>query len=216
MQIARDTGCHILLVHHANKGIPREGGDSILGSTAIFGSVDCALIMKRNEACRTIESIQRYGEDLPRTVLTFDVSTGLMSSGGTLEDAEISECEKVILELLTGTQMTETEIKQGITDHQSGLVSKAIRLLCKEQKVQRGGSGKKGDPYLYFLTIENAGDSGDKHIEIPTIPTIISEPKTFELQLQNAGNENSAIFDKFLGFTTPTISSLSPSEKELQ
>ena len=48
MQIARETGCHILLVHHANKGIPREGGDSILGSTAIFGSVDCALIMKRN------------------------------------------------------------------------------------------------------------------------------------------------------------------------
>lgn len=80
MQIARDTNCHILLIHHANKGMVREGGDSILGSTALFGSVDCALIMKRNESYRIIESTQRYGVDLPRTVLTFDVDTGLSFS----------------------------------------------------------------------------------------------------------------------------------------
>jgi hypothetical protein len=209
MQIARDTGCHILLVHHANKGIPREGGDSILGSTAIFGSVDCALIMKRNESCRTIESIQRYGEDLPRTVLTFDVLTGLMGSGGTLEDAEIAECKKVIMELLVSHEMTETEIKDGITDHQSGTVSKAIRLLWTDKKIHRIGLGKKGDPFLYSIPAENAGDSGDKHIEIPTIPTIISEPKASEFQLQNAGDENSMVFEKSQDFSTPSISSVS-------
>jgi len=173
MQIARDTGCHVLLIHHATKGINRESGDSILGSTAIFGSVDCALIMKRGESYRTIESIQRYGEDLPRTVLAFDVGTGLTDSGGSLEDVEIAECGKTILELIGDAQeMVEKEIKEGITDHKGGIVSKSLRLLCQEKELQRQGSGKKGDPYRYIKAVKNAGDSGDIYIEIPTIPTI--------------------------------------------
>ena len=169
MQIARDTDCHILLIHHANKGIAREGGDSILGSTAIFGSVDCALIMKRSESCRTIESIQRYGEDLPRTVLTFDAVTGLIGSGGSLEDAELADCGKAVLELLDN-ERTESEIKDCITEYKGGLVSKSLRLLCQQGKIQKHGLGKKGDPYLYVAAVENAGDTGDKHIEIPENP----------------------------------------------
>jgi len=172
MQIARETGCHILLIHHANKGIARESGDSILGSTAIFGSVDCALIMKRGESYRTIESIQRYGEDIPRTVLAFDVGSRLTSSGGSLEDVEVAECGKAIMELLIDHEMTEKEIKEGITDHKGGTVSKSLRLLCREDKIQRQGLGKKGDPYQYATVPRNAGDSRDEYIEIPTIPTI--------------------------------------------
>ncbi|MFC2024316.1 AAA family ATPase [Chloroflexota bacterium] len=172
MQIARDTNCHLLLIHHATKGINRESGDSILGSTAIFGSVDCALIMKRSESYRTIESIQRYGEDLPRTVLTFDVGTGLTSSGGSLEDVELAKCGEAILALLVEHEMVEAEIKEGITDHKGGIVSKSLRLLCQGGKIQRQGLGKKGDPYLYTAVPKNAGDSRDGHIEIPTIPII--------------------------------------------
>ena len=182
MQIARDTGCHILLIHHANKGISRESGDSILGSTAIYGSMDCALIMKRSESYRTIESIQRYGEDLPRTVLTFDIVTGLTSSGGSLEDVEVAECGKAIIELLIDHETTEKEIKEGITDHKGGTVSKSLRLLCQEGKVQRQGLGKKGDPYLYVTVTRNAGDAGDKYIEIPTIPTIPKNNSSGELK----------------------------------
>lgn len=171
-QIARDTGCHLLLIHHATKGIGRESGDSILGSTAIFGSVDCALIMKRGESYRTIESIQRYGEDLPRTVLTFDVAIGLTGSGGSFEEVEVAECGKAILELLADNEMTEKEIKDEITDHKGGIVSKSLRLLWQEGKIQRQGHGKKGDPYLYANITQNTGDSGDTYIQIPTIPTI--------------------------------------------
>jgi hypothetical protein len=160
MQIARDTNCHILLIHHANKGMMREGGDSILGSTAIFGSVDCALIMKRNESYRTIESMQRYGVDLPRTVLTFDVATGLTSSGGSLEDVEVDQCKEAIVDLLADHEMAEKEIKEGITDHTGGRVSKSLRLLCQEGTIQREGLGKKGDPFLYATVTRNAGYCG--------------------------------------------------------
>jgi hypothetical protein len=193
LQIARETGCHLLLIHHATKGIARDGGDGILGSTAIFGSVDCALIMKRTESHRTIESIQRYGEDMPRIVLKFDAVTGLTGSGGTLAEAEETECEEAILELLSDHEMAEKEIKEGISDHKGGMVSKILRLLCQEGRIRRQGQGKKGAPYIYTLVSApyqdagDVGDSGDKHVEIPSIPTIFNQVC---LPLKNAGDKN--------------------------
>ncbi len=213
MQIARDTNCHILLIHHANKGISREGGDSILGSTAIYASVDCALIMKRGEAYRTIESMQRYGEDLPRTVLTFDVATGLTSSGGSMEDVEAAECGNAILELLADQEMSENEIKEGITDHKGGIISKSLRLLCQDGKIQRQGLGKKGDPYRYNLDLKNAGDSRDKYIEIPTIPTIAAHACS---SYENAGDAILPVVMKNTEGEIPTISVLGmPFEKAI-
>jgi hypothetical protein len=57
-------------------------------------------------------------------------------------------------------------------------VSKSLRLLCQEGKIQRQGLGKKGDPYLYAAVPKNAGDSRDSYIEIPTIPIIGSSFKS--------------------------------------
>ncbi len=161
MQIARDTGCHVLLVHHANKGMPREGGDGILGSTAIFGSVDAALIMKRGEAYRTLESIQRYGEDLPRIVLAFDTESGLTDCRGSVQEIEIEECERSILEVLSDQRrLTENDIRGEITGHKGGVINKALRALCDRGDLQREGAGRKGDAYKYCIA-ENARDARD-------------------------------------------------------
>ena len=46
LRLARETRAHVLCVHHSGK-THREDGDNILGSTAIFGSVDTLLTMKR-------------------------------------------------------------------------------------------------------------------------------------------------------------------------
>ncbi|MDA8170604.1 MAG: AAA family ATPase [Nitrospiraceae bacterium] len=53
--LSRETGTHVLCIHHSSKG-NRQGGDSLLGSTAIFGSVDTLILLKRHESYRTIES----------------------------------------------------------------------------------------------------------------------------------------------------------------
>ena len=50
--LARETGAHVLVVHHLGKG-ERSGGDAILGSTAIFATVDTALLLRRAEHYRT-------------------------------------------------------------------------------------------------------------------------------------------------------------------
>ena len=65
--LARETGAHVLAVHHAGKG-EREGGDSILGSTAIFGAVDIALIMKRTERYRPTRKGKSHGNSERKTL----------------------------------------------------------------------------------------------------------------------------------------------------
>ncbi len=82
--IARDGDCHILTTHHHTK-MDRSGGDGILGSTAIFGAVDTAIIMKKREGGqRVIQSSQRYGVDLPETVVSLNVDSGQTTVAGEL------------------------------------------------------------------------------------------------------------------------------------
>ncbi len=61
METARGCGAHLLVTHHGGKA-DREGMDSILGSTAIFGAVDTAILIKRGrntERSRAINGMER-------------------------------------------------------------------------------------------------------------------------------------------------------------
>ena len=112
MKLARQTGCHILTVHHEGKGL-REGGDAILGSTAILGGVDTALTMRQRDGCRTLESQQRYGPNWHKTVLAFDAATRRVASGGSLESRLSRETETKVLEALKAGAMTEAGDRGG-------------------------------------------------------------------------------------------------------
>ena len=95
MNIARQTGCHILLIHHFGKG-DREGGDQILGSTALFAAVDTALFMRKREHYRTLTSTQRYGTDIEGLALAFDKDTGLITTSGSVEELETARAIEAI------------------------------------------------------------------------------------------------------------------------
>ena len=58
--MARESGAHVMLVHHSGRG-DRRGVDAPMGSTAFAGSVDSILVMCRSERMRTLSSVQRYG-----------------------------------------------------------------------------------------------------------------------------------------------------------
>lgn len=73
-EIARDTGCHITLVHHTNKS-DKGGTSSIMGSNAIHGSVDAALIFSNNGGIRRLTSSQRGGTPFTNQLLTFNNET---------------------------------------------------------------------------------------------------------------------------------------------
>lgn len=72
-EIARDSGAHILLVHHTNKS-QAGGAASILGSNAIHGSVDCAIIFCNVNGTRKITSSQRGGMPFDNVPLEFDAT----------------------------------------------------------------------------------------------------------------------------------------------
>ena len=149
LMLARETGCHILAVHHLGKG-EREGGDSILGSTALFATVDAALLMKRRDAGRTLESIQRYGEDIPRMALGFASLTGTLTALGSVEEMETQQTAGAICDALAEHEKTEKEIREELGGN-TGLTGRALRWLRDEGYVKREGSGKRNDAYRYFL-----------------------------------------------------------------
>lgn len=73
-QVARNTGCHICMVHHQNKS--KEGGTlSIMGSNAIHGAVDCAITFESAGKYRYLNTSRRGGKPFQDAKLEFNPKT---------------------------------------------------------------------------------------------------------------------------------------------
>jgi hypothetical protein len=150
IDVARSIGTHIQVIHHMGKGLKLDPVDSPLGSTGIAGACSSLVVLKRTEAYRTIQTVQRLGEWMPETVLQFDSESRRLSVGGTRFEAERQECAEAIVELLkaAGEGKTESEIDERV-DGKTILKRKALRAGFEKGRVTREGSGKKGEPYKY-------------------------------------------------------------------
>ena len=148
IDVARQTGTHILCLHHSSKLAKAEAIDTPIGSTALGGAVSTLLAMRRTESYRTICSVQRIGKDLPETVLQFDAATKRLSLGGSREGVEVANVGAAIMEALADKSLTEPEIGD-VVEGKNTLKRKALRELTGQGKIARSGSGKRGDPYLY-------------------------------------------------------------------
>jgi len=147
IDLARTSGCHLFCVHHLGKG-ERIGADALLGSTALFAAVDTLLIMQRHDQIRTLETHQRYGEDLPETVAAFEAERGRVTLGGTLAAVQVAACTQEVLRVVGDEGRTEPQIKEAVGGNQT-IVAKAIRQLVETKQLERYGAGRKGDPYRY-------------------------------------------------------------------
>ncbi len=145
--IARETGTHLMFLHHTPKS-----GDDPLGSTTLFGSVDTLLVLKKGvDGRRTIKSTQRYGIDLEETVLERE-TTGFISATGTRRETDNRDAQARIIEFLESQDEPVDEgcIRENVEVRHS-IAVEALRGLVKDNAVERRGSGKKGDPYCYSL-----------------------------------------------------------------
>lgn len=158
--LARDTGAHVLLLHHQGRS-EGEGVDAPMGSTAISGSVDTILTMKRRKdesGTRTASSVQRYGADLPETVLMLGAD-GHVLAGGLMRDHEQQQAEGRVLDFLREHPGAEqADIREGVEGRWS-VVRAALTKLFQSGRVTRTGTGRKGDAHRY-LAAENAGSAG--------------------------------------------------------
>ena len=155
--LARESGTHVMLVHHAKKG-GDTSIDSVLGSTALSGTVDTIIFLNQKDRYRTVTSTQRLGEGIPESVLEFDQERLCSTLGEVPEDDEIERMQESILEFLVDQNepLTEIQIDEGVTGKRS-YRKKALRALVNENKICRTGLGKAGSPYLY-QTLEQEPD----------------------------------------------------------
>lgn len=152
-ELARSNNCHIMLVHHLGK-MDREDGDDVLGSTALFGSVDTLVITKkRSDEVRTVRTRQRYGEDLEETILAFDKETDLITVAGSFIESKKQQADQSVLAVMEKEPLAEPQIKELVGRDQTGTAI-AIRRLVENGLLVRSGAGKKGDPFLYALSVE--------------------------------------------------------------
>jgi putative DNA primase/helicase len=155
LKLCRDTGAACVVVHHANKF--GEGLDCILGSTALSGSVDNIFIMGRGERDRTIQSIQRIGDDLESTVLELDDQTGHMKMVGSKRDADTDRAAMLILEAMReagqpqGERWIRDQVEAAPKDQ-----ARALRMMLRRGWVYRTGQGKRGDPFMYGVDEQGA------------------------------------------------------------
>ena len=142
---------HIALVHHSRKGAG-EHGDESLGSTAILGSVDTAISLKREKASRLVYSVNRYGEDLPETFAVLDAATGWVTPGTTRQEAVVRGIEDEILDFVRSRDKpaTQTEIRcaDGVTG-KAAVLQRALRGLVESGRLKRTGRGVRNGPFRY-------------------------------------------------------------------
>ena len=195
LALARETGAHVMAVHHLGKG-EREGGDSILGSTALFAAVDTALILKRSEKYRTIHSIQRYGTDMKEITLNMDEATRVITAGAPrqeVDQAQVAEAMVSYLKKLT-EPAEEKDINEAVEGRRTTKFS-ALRKLFDDGKVTRTGEGKRGKPYLYSVSVS----------QVPTLYREIGTQKP--VSDLSAGNGASVSSSGAKAETAETVSS---------
>jgi len=154
IELARRTGCHIAVTHHLGKQA-REGGDDVLGSTAIFGAVDTlVLFRRRKDNLRVLQTIQRYGTDLGETVIPMD-DMGRIALGvgvSELKQAEVqAKAQEVLGQLRDGESLSQTEIRDQ-AEMANAAISRALKELMDQGIVERIGEGRRGAAYRYLLT----------------------------------------------------------------
>ena len=170
-ELARETGAHILAVHHERKA-EGEGGDRVLGSTAIFGTVDVRLSIERRHAdnVRVISSEGRYGDDLPETVIELRPDGSVQLAGSTSEIAERQARETVLAFLADHPGATMDDMKAEIGARWKS-ARMALMALVKRGVVTRSGGGKAGDPYRHHVAISrsrpNDGSEGSFPVPFP-------------------------------------------------
>ena len=153
LELARNGGTHIMLIHHNNK-LKGNRGTEILGSTALLANIDTALLLQEGDTCRSLYTRQRYGEDLEAIALDLNKATGWVTTGQTVREIYRREIEDGIINFVTGKEepVDVKEIRDAV-GRKTSTVHKKLHELVELGRLERTGGGKRGDPHKYSIPI---------------------------------------------------------------
>ena len=136
----------VIVVHHRNRGA-KEGTDSISGTSDWIAAPDVIWTWSRRERDKPgVLSIE--GRLPPVEPLAVQLSPRECVCMGTIEESAEESDKAVILKALTQEGQEAKVIAEGL-DKPASTVRKRLEALYSLGKVNREGTGKKGDPYLY-------------------------------------------------------------------
>ena len=150
--LARRHKTCVLVCHHNRKSEGVDPFDELLGSTAARGNADTILHMKRSGDQRILRTEQRYGDDLPQTVLALDPDTQRIENGGAITEAKARELKAEILEVIASHDgpMKKGDIEKAVEGKHERKRS-CLDEMCKNGVLE---SRKQGSAILYQIPQE--------------------------------------------------------------
>lgn len=154
LELARKNDTHVLLVHHQRKGSGASSGDEILGSQAIFGAVDCALLLAQRDDRRYLSTRQRYGSDLEETAIVFDADKRSISLGEVKSSENFGSLKEKVKSLFTEQflYLTTDEIRKEVGGRKQSVVQ-VVSQLQEEGFLSVSGTGGRGDPKKFYKNL---------------------------------------------------------------
>jgi hypothetical protein len=162
--VAKETGAHILLLHHQGK-TERGGVIDVMGSEAYRAAADTLLEAKAQGEDHFIRGEIRGGDgDLPRTKVRIDLETGEVQG----IDAHQAEMDVVLDDIRRWLQneveaATMDEIQEALKLKRE-TINMALEAGVVDAIFERTGTGRKGSPYRFqlhgFSSQRTAGTAG--------------------------------------------------------
>jgi hypothetical protein len=168
IQCARETGAALLLIHHAGKAADRDPLDSVLGSTAISGSVDNTMVLTKLRGFRTMTTRQRIGPDLEERVIRL-TDDGRVLLGDMREQAELRAVMDTLYKALANAPEVRLLGSQwlDLVEGRKQTLLRGIRQLVSEGTISCVGTGTKHSPYVYSVPAVPAVPSGSQPLSEP-------------------------------------------------
>jgi hypothetical protein len=173
LELARETGAAVGLIHHESKyggrddnGANKGDGKSIRGAGALLGNVDQAILFDRRHGGssnqRVLKTIGRHSESPRELIIELEGNTSLSDQaspyhylvlGSPEELTKTANIEKVKAVLSYEFQELKNIVqKAGVGEKPSREALEEL-LNATDSTVERTGKGVKGDPYKYRLKL---------------------------------------------------------------
>jgi hypothetical protein len=159
VDLARDTGIAIVVVHHTKKRKSDDLTDGALGSTAITGAVDSYIEIQACGETRSISTKQRYGRSMEPTQLRWDAESRRMELGQTAQAIEESSRAATKQRIQNGIvdyvrlhpECAQEHILTAVTGNATQKKD-ALNALVAGGVLLRSGAGHRGEPYTYQIS----------------------------------------------------------------
>ena len=155
LETAAGEGLGVLVIRHERKSGGLVG-DAGRGSSAYAGVADVVLSLRRpygntRPTVRVIQAISRF-DDVPDEVVV-ELLDGTFVSLGRAADVAAREAEDIILAAAPSSEqeaMIVDDLVEGASVRRS-TAQRAVKGLLKTGKLARTCSGKRGNPFRYFI-----------------------------------------------------------------